>query len=770
MPLRLLILAFALGTAWLQSRPALPDLRWAWLLPPLLLLPGWFSRQGLGRLLRGALLLAAACASGFLYAAWRAELRLAEALPAAWEGRDIRLLGRVAGLPETTPRGWRLNLAVEGIETPGATVPGYVQITIFRLGAGREAAPRGGDCLTLTARLSRPHGSINPRGFDYEGWLLERGIRAQGYALGVARPANDCAAGLARHIDRWRETMRARIGAALPGQPYAGIVTALAVGDQNAIPDAQWTLFRRTGVTHLMSISGMHVTLLAGLVFALVNGGWRRLPRLALRLPARKAATLMGLATTLLYVALAGFGLPALRTLYMVATVAAVLWLDRLTSPSRVLAAALGVVVVGDPWAVLSPGFWLSFGAVAVLLYAGAGRLAPAPLWLAWLRAQWAVTLALYPILWLIFHEISLVSPLANAFAIPLIGLLAVPLTLAAALLPVAALAQAAHAVVALTMTGLDALSALPQPVWHGAAPDLPALLLAALGVAVLLLPRGIPARWLGVALFLPMLFPRLERPAAGEFRLQVLDVGQGLAVVVRTQNHTLLYDTGPAYASGDEAGTRVVAPYLFAHGIDRLDGLVVSHPDSDHSGGMQALLASHRPRWRLASMPMPGGGLCSAGQSWRWDEVEFRIVHPPARFYTAGLFPENDLSCVLKIVGVHGSALLTGDIERLAELSLLQEPGSDVRADILVVPHHGSGGSSMAPFVAAVRPALAVFSVGHRNRFGHPAPGVLARYRAGGAAIRRTDREGALAIRVGAGGLSVVPAGVAYRRYWQGR
>lgn len=770
MPLRLLILAFALGAALLQTRPALPDLRWAWGLPPLLLLPGLLPRQGMGRLSRWLLLAMIAGAVGFLYAAWRAETRLADALSTAWEGRDIRLLGRVAGLPEATPRGWRLNLAVERVETPAAIVPERIQLSLFRFGDSRTAAPRGGDCLVLTARLGRPHGSLNPDGFDYEGWLLERGIRAQGYAVSPPAPASGCGFSPAGRIDRWREDMRDRLRSALPDRPYAGIVMALAVGDQNAIPDAQWTLFRATGVTHLMSISGLHVTLLASLVFALVNMGWRRLAWLALRLPARKAATLAGLATALLYVALAGFGLPAMRTLFMVATVAAALWLDRLTSPSRVLAAALGVVVALDPWAALSPGFWLSFGAVAVLFYAGSGRLGTPPFWLAWLRAQWAVTLALCPVLLLLFHEISLVSPLANAFAIPLISLLAVPLVLAAAMLPVDVLAEAAHAVVALTMTGLTWFTALPQPVWHGATPGGPALLLAGLGVAILLLPRGMPARWLGAALFLPLLFPRIEHPAYGEFWLEVLDVGQGLAVVARTQTRALVYDTGPAYASGEDAGARVVAPYLFSRGVGGLDGLVVSHPDSDHSGGMNALLASHAPAWRLASMPIPGGGRCAAGQSWRWDGVEFRILHPPARFYDQGNFAENDLSCVLRISGPHGSALLTGDIERLGEMSLLDEARGALRSDVLVVPHHGSGGSSMPAFVAAVDPAHAVFSVGRRNRFGHPAPEVLGRYRAGGAAIRRTDGEGALAIRAGAGGIRIAPAGGAYRRYWLGR
>ena len=763
MPARLLILAFVAGTAWLQLQPQLPDLRWAWLLPPMLLvaglLPGRWPRRGLALLLAVAL--------GFFYAAWRADLRLSDQLPTLGEGRYIRLTGRVAGLPEVTPRGWRLVLDGVRADSPGAQVPRRVQLSRFRFDAETAAVPRAGTCLTVTARLARPRGSVNPGGFDYEGWLLERGIRAQGYVLGEVAAADTCPHGLRGAIDGWREAMRERLRTALAGRPYAGIVTALAVGDQNAIADRQWTLFRQTGVTHLMSISGLHVTLLASLVFLLTNAAWRRVPALALRLPARRAATLAGLATALAYVALAGFGLPAQRTLYMVATVAAGLWLQRLDSPTRILAMAAGVVVVIDPWAALAPGFWLSFGAVAVLLYAGGGRLRPPPVWQVWLRAQWAVSLALMPVLLALFHEVSLVSPLANAIAIPLISLLAVPLVLAAALLPVDLLAQAAHAVIAVTMSVLDRLAALPQPVWHGARPSWPALALALAGVAVLLAPRGIPARWLGALLFLPLLLPRIERPEAGAFWLDVLDVGQGLAVVVRTRDHVMAYDTGPSYASGEDAGARVVAPFLYGQGISRLDGLVVSHDDSDHSGGARSLLASHDPAWRLSSAALSGAGRCEAGQSWQWDGVRFEIVHPPARYYDQPGFPENDLSCVLKIAGRQASALLTGDIGRLGELSLLELAPAALATDVLVVPHHGSGGSSMMAFVQAAKPAIAVFSVGYRNRFGHPDAEVVARYRAVAAAIRRSDREGALRIEMAGPAVQVEAGRQAGQRYW---
>jgi competence protein ComEC len=767
-PLRLLILAFAAGAALLQMQPALPDLRWAWLLPPAGLALGLLPIGRFGRLLKAALILALVLAAGFLYAAWRAELRLADALPVAWEGRDIRLSGRVDGLPEKTPRGWRFVLDVVGVATPGAQAPGRVQLSLASFAGPVMTGPVGGQCLAVTARLSRPHASVNFGGFDYDGWLLARDIRAQGYVVDGFAPSDACGYSLKAVLDGWREAMRRRLAAALAGEPYAGVVAGLAVGDQNAIPDAQWTLFRNTGVTHLMSISGLHVTLLAGMVFALVNWGWRRIGWLAVRLPARQAASLAGFATALWYVAMTGFGLPAQRTLYMVGMVAVALWLGRINSPSRVLAAALGLVVALDPWAALAPGFWLSFGAVSVLFYVGSGRLARPPLWREWLQAQWAVTLALTPVLLLLFHGVSLVSPLANAFAIPLISLVAVPLVLAAALLPIPFLAHAAHAVIALTMVGLNRLAALPQPVWHVADPTWPALLSALLGTLVLLMPRGVPGRWLGLVLFLPLLFPPQDRLVPGEFRLDMLDVGQGLAVVIRTDRHALVYDTGPRYASGEDAGARVVEPFLFARGIERLDGLVVSHEDSDHSGGAASLLASQDPAKRLASYPLAGADRCAAGERWVWDGVEFAVLHPQARFYGQPGFSGNDMSCVLRVSSPYGSVLLTGDVARLGELSLMELPTDRLRAGVLVVPHHGSGGSSMQGFVEAVKPDTALISVGYRNRFGHPAAETLERYRMVGARVVRTDRTGGVRIDFRAGGREEHWARNEEKRYWR--
>lgn len=778
------ILAFALGAAWLQTRPDLPPLTWLWLLPPALLLGLWLPARGMSGWLRRILLGLLALALGFFYAAWRAELRLADHLPQIWEGRQVTFTGRVVDLPEVTARGWRARFSVTVGLTPGATLPRQLMLAEHVFRDDPPPAPRAGACLRIKAKLFTPHAQVNPQGFDYEAWLLERGIRATGYLTAAPEATGGCDGGLRAVIDGQRDRIRSHLLQALADRPYAGVVVALAIGDQNAIPSAQWTLFRHTGVTHLMSISGLHVTLFSSLVYLLVSWLWRRAPGLCLRLPAHKAGLGLGLFAAAAYVALSGFGIPAQRTLYMLAAVVACLWSGWLTSPTRILAIALLVVVLIDPWAALAPGFWLSFGAVAALMYAGSGQLRPPPWWLAWIKTQWAVTLALTPALLALFHEVSLVSPLANAFAIPLVSLLAVPLALLAAVIPWEGLALAAHAVLQVTLTGLVWLDTLPQPVWHGAEAGVVAVVMALVGAALLLLPRGVPGRWLGVLLFLPLIFPRLEHPAAGEFWVSVLDVGQGLAAVVRTQRHVLVYDAGPLYASGEDAGGRVVAPFLHARGLRHLHSLILTHDDIDHSGGVLGLISSHRPDVLLTSLAgldaaslsphgrailaaMPVARACIAGDSWRWDGIEFSLLHPPAHHYRNRNYKDNDRSCVLKVTGPGGSMLLTADIERLGELSLLERHPDDLRADVLLAPHHGSKSSSMTEFLEAVGPRKVVIPVGHRNRYGHPAPEILARYRARGMEILRTDRDGAVELRFTARGLETSRARFTQRRYW---
>ena len=780
--MRLSILGFAFGIWWLQQQASLPEL------PVLAALAGVAAALLLSavfcRRLRAAVPVAAFLL-GIGWAAGMAELRIADALPVANEGRDMRIVGVVSGLPQRFENGLRFDFSVEQADME---VPAHVSLAWYR-GGWREAeepmAPaaelHAGERWQFTVRMKRPHGNVNPDGFDFEAWLLEAGIRA----TGTVRPAQDnrrvdaFVMSPGNLVERLREDVREHFLRALPDRPYVGVLTALAIGDQRGIDAAQWRLFSRTGITHLMSISGLHVTMLAGLAYALLSWLWRRSPYLMRRLPAQKAAALGGFLCALGYCLLAGFAVPAQRTLYMLAVVAIALWTHRSTSASRVLALALALVLLVDPWAVLAAGFWLSFGAVGVLFYIGSGRLGKLHWLNEWVRGQWAVTLAMIPALLLLFQQFSLVSPLANAVAIPVVSFVVTPLVLAAAALPrFPFLLELAHWLTSGLMTLMGWLAASPWAVWQQHAPPTWAWLAALAGSAWLLAPRGFPGRWLGAVMFLPLLFLPAPRPAAGEVWITLLDVGQGLAVHVQTAAHDLLYDTGPMYSPEADSGNRVIVPYLRARGVGRLDGLIVTHQDNDHAGGAQSLLDAVPVGWLMSSLPT-GHPLfaasaaklpCQDGQVWEWEDVRFAVLHPTSAQYHEASRNTNELSCVLKVSNSRGSVLLAADLEAGSEKALLSRHGGDLRSEVLVVPHHGSRSSSTAAFIEAVAAGTVLFPVGYGNRFHHPSAVVLQRYRASGASLYRTDLDGALTVRFSRTGLELGSERAERRRYWHGR
>lgn len=775
--MRFAALAFAAGIVLLQFWPEPPDVS-------LLLAAG-----ALGALLLIAsrrwrhLSVAGAALIGFAWAGLLAQHRLADELPTANEGRDIEVVGVVASLPQPFERGLRFDFDVE---SSNEAVPSRVSLAWYRGWRPQEdddlhAAPMlvAGERWRLKVRLKRPHGNLNPHGFDYEAWLFERGIRATGYVRKAEanRRLDDLVAAPGYWIERLRQRVRNRFERALGDAPYAGVLIALAIGDQRAIAPELWQTFARTGVTHLLSVSGLHVTMVAGLAAGLAGWGWRRSTWLMLRLPAQKAATAGGFLAALLYCLLAGFAVPAQRTLYMLAVVAIALWSGRTTSVSRVLALAMLLVLLLDPWAVLAAGFWLSFGAVALLFYVGVGRLGEGH-WLAtWLRAQWAVTIGMIPALLALFQQFSLVSPLANAVAIPVVSLLVTPLVLIGALPLADPLLWLAHWLTDWLMRLLDVLAGSEWAVWQQQAPPAWAVVVGLIGVAWLLLPRGFPARWAGAFAFFPLVLLPMERPARGEILVRVLDVGQGLAVHVRTAAHDLLYDAGPAFSADANSGNRVIVPYLRAVGVRRLDAMVVSHRDKDHEGGAQAVLDAIPTSMLLSSLEV-GHPLrmapvehrrCLDGDAWEWDGVRFEFLHPTANDYATAK-TSNDVSCVLKVSSPAGDVLLTGDIEARTEAALVDRQGERLVVDVLLPAHHGSRGSSSAMFVEAVRPARAIVSAGYRNRFGHPAAEVVDRFSAAGIDMSRTDREGALTVRLGQGGITTEAERGLRRRYWHGR
>ena len=748
-------LAFAAGAALLQQQAALPAAGWVWLLPLLLPLL-WFRR----------LVVPTGFLIGFLWAAGWAHWRMADRLSPDLEGTDLPVVGVVASLPANVERGVRFEFDVESA-SGGERLPRRLLVAWY---AEEPPQVHPGERWLFTLRLRRPHGLVNPHGFDYEAWLLERGIGATGYVRDRGeRRLLGSRNGLMDLVERAREAVRDRFLATLGATPAAGILAALAVGDQRAISSEEWRLFNRTGVTHLMSISGLHVTLVSGLFAWLVALGWRRVPALALRLPARKAAALAAIVAALGYTLLAGYGVPAQRTFWMVTIVAAALWSGQIASPWRTLALALAVIVFFDPWAMLAPGLWLSFGAVLLIFYAGVGWSAPGS-WVAqWGRVQWGVTVGLAPAALLLFGQVSVAGPVANAVAIPVVSVIVTPLALLAAVAPADLPLHLSAWLVEWLLQFLEWCAALPGAQWQQHVPALWAVLLALAGAAWLLAPRGIPWRAGGLALMAPAFCFAPAGPAPGEAWLTTFDVGQGLAVLVRTRSKTLLYDAGPAWAADSDGGSRVVVPALRGDGLERLDLLVLSHEDGDHIGGALSVLESLEVDALASSLPA-GHALramvaaprrCAAGEPWHWDGVRFEFLNPPPDARTR----RNDLSCVLRIAAAGGSVLLTGDIERGAERRLLRE-GMALKSDVLLVPHHGSRTSSTPEFIAAVSPRWAVVAAGYRNRFGHPSGEVLERYRAATAQIARTDLQGSISVRL-ARDVSVEGERARRGRYW---
>jgi len=709
----------------------------------------------------GALLVAFAL--GACHAAWYAKWRLADELAFADEGRDVRLLGVIASLPAQLARGTRFEFDVEAIETPGVHVPARISVGWF----GPSIQVRAGERWRLTARLKRPHGTLNPGGFDLEGWMLERNLRATGYVRESGAPAQRVDEMIWEGgyvVDRARQILRAKLQQRLQGERYGGVLIALVLGDQRAISEADWLLFNRTGISHLVSISGLHITMIAGLLAVAAGKLWRRSARALSLAPAQSAAAVAAMLAAWAYCLLAGWGVPAQRTFFMLATVAGAMLLRLGTRPATTLALAAVVVTLIDPWAVLAPGFWLSFGAVAAIFFSVHGRPANGPTWRAKLReaarVQWVVTIALVPLTVVLFQQVSLVSPLANAIAIPVVSLLVTPLSLVAAcfvMLPeplatiVVPLLALAHWLIALLAELLQwslqwrvASIALPAPpAWVA--------IVAVLGAAWLLSPPGWPMRWAGAVWLVPLFVWPTERPAAGELWVTALDVGQGSALVIETRGEVLIYDSGPRYSPQADAGSRIVLPYLRTRGIERVDILVLSHLDSDHSGGAASLLGvldvgavwtSIEP-WHPLLANAGSVQRCRAGTITRSGSLELRVLHPTDAEYALPDRNTNARSCVIEIRAGASRLLLTGDLPAAQELDLVART-SDLRTTLLTAPHHGSRSSSSDPFVRATAPTWVAVQAGYRNRFGHPDPVVVARYRAVGAELIRTDFAGA--------------------------
>lgn len=729
-------IGFTLGALFFQHLSALPSPWWLLLLPIVIL--GWRKSP--------AFHLLSALALGMLWSLAIAWISRPAEIPTRLLGQDVQIVGHIERIPKDRPGSSSFLFRASQLTHAGHRYPGN---WLLRLG-WYEDPPElvSGDQWQLRVRLKQAHGFMNPGGFDYEGWLYAQGVKYTGYVRGEEQHK------LASHygLHRLRQIISSELASNISSKRAAGVVRALVVGDRSGLQSSDKALFAATGTSHLMAISGLHVGLVAGLLFASVRWLWCRASSLCRRWPANIAAAPVAMLGALVYAALAGFSVPTQRALIMLSLVMLALLLRQNVKPVQTLSLALLLVVAWNPLALISAGFWLSFVAVSVILFSASG-----PDRFRWLRIQFVVALGLLPVLLAYQMNVALLSPLVNLIAIPLFGLFVVPLVLTASLLlfvwPAFAvwLLVTAEKVILLALDGLQ-LAADMSPVWQASgSASMIALLLWITGLGLILATPGLPGRWLGVPMLLPLFFPYRQALPHGEFDFTLLDVGQGLSAVVETSGHTLVFDTGPRFRSGFETGSQVVVPFLRHQGLESVDTLLLSHSDIDHTGGTQGLLDNMSVYKVLAGEPSEvrvdiSVTACVAGQQWQWDGVQFSVLYPAEN---AGL-EGNNASCVLKISNSGGSVLLTGDVEANAERRLVRQAGKNIAADVVVAPHHGSTSSSSLPLISATGADYVLYSAGFANRWGFPNKQVTRRWAAAGARTMNTANAGAIRLHFG--------------------
>ncbi len=760
---------------------------------PELYLPGWLLLAAGTALIASqpkvcqslALALLMLC-SGAIYATLSGQQTLSKRLPDELIKQDLLAIGVIDGLVRSNPSRQRFRFNIQQLTFDREIVDfsGPVILNCYR-----DCPPfQSGERWQMTLRLKPAHGTLNPGGFNYAQWLFSQQIRASGYVRAPASAVQQSTRNKRPSISRLRTKIHHFIQS--HGLEYSGILSALAVGIRDDINEQQWQIFRRTGTAHLIAISGLHIGMVAAIGYFIANYLWRYSLLVASQIPAQTIARIAAILAASGYAALAGFALPTLRALLMLLAYFVLLSLRRNPGTLFSLGFVLLIVLLFNPLAPLGSGFWLSFTAVAAIALATSHRNTiedkssnanSRPLFVAalrwfklWWRVQLGVFIGLLPLSLLFFQQVSLVSLAANFIAIPLMAMLVVPLVLLSLLLLIAGATeiatftlQFADLLLSLLWPLLVQMSALPMAVYVTAAPSTEVLLLSMLSLLILLWRRLGPRRLLAMPGLLPLflsapLMPALE---TGAYQVHLLDVGQGLAILVQTREHNLVYDAGIRFSDGFDSGQAVVLPFMRQRGIKQLDSLIVSHDNVDHYGGVSAVLNYFPAKQRYSSAGFfKNTRACNALQRWQWDDVLFEFLHPQPGNQADG----NNASCVLKISSAFGSILLSGDIEKAAETHIMQADNRELRnIDVLIAAHHGSKTSSSKAFLEVTKPQLALISAGYLNRFKHPHEKVIERYAAMGIPVMNTANSGWIKIEFNTDGIRATPWRADYRRYW---
>jgi len=753
-------IAFMIGIVAAQQSSQIPSTAWL-LLFPIALLGLYLAKPWLKPLF--ALLL------GFNWLFVSIALFQEPVFPKIFEGKEILLEGTIVSIPKLTARSTKFifNTVLEN-KSYQFKLSWYEKL---------NQQPKAGQHWRLLVKLKQPHGSMNPGGFDYERNLYRRGISATGYVRrnNINQQLYGAKITLSDRFMQLRQSLSDVLQLRLNEKPHAGIIEALAIGERHRMTSSEWDVLTRTGTIHLVAISGLHIGLVAGFAFFLMRFLVSRCQFIMQRMPVQFPAAIAAMLAALVYALLAGFTIPTQRAFLMVCVVMVSLLQRRTIASSYVLAFSLLIILLFDPMSVLDIGFWLSFGAVAIILFAVTGRIKIPSALMSLSKIQFVIAIGMIPLMLMFFQRLSLAAPLANFIAVPWLSFVTVPTTLLGVIFidvwPFLSdgLLSIATESLALLWYFLEWLSFQEWSVMDTAVPIAWTLIPAAMASAYLLMPNGMPARWLALLLFLPVFLLTKATPEKGQLNLTLIDVGQGLSILLQTQQHSLLFDAGPRYSLNFDAGKHIVVPVLKSQGILKLDALIVSHGDNDHSGGANAILSAlpvekvysgaNPQRWR-SEVSMP----CQAGQSWQWDGIKFEMLHPQPEQTRGG----NNRSCVLQVSAGDYRLLLPGDIEQKAEQQLVLQYGEKLKSHILIAPHHGSKTSSSESFIQNVSPELVLIPNGYRNRYRFPHKKVTEQYQKSQIMWLETQDSGAISILVTPEGVSEpIRWREKLRRYW---
>ncbi len=738
-------IAFTLGVCILTVFASLPHWYWIFSIVPVVLIGLKYPRSNL----------IVSFMLGFIWALLHAYLNLNPELDKSLEGVDLEIYGQIVTIPNVQARSTRFEFSIHGAELSSnakeVALPKKVRLNWY----GNVPTLQIGEMWKLRVRLKRPWGYANLGSFDYEKWLFEHQIRATGYVRNKGNAERIRATSILSPNHYLRGVLNQKLDS-VRGK-YSAVIKALVLGERGQMDSQRWQVLTQTGTNHLLAISGLHIGIVSGFVYFIALFLWKRSEVLCLRIAAQRVAALAAIFAAIFYAMLAGFSIPTQRAMVMATVVFLAVYSMHSLRPWNILSIAVLCVLVLDPFSVLAPGFWLSFVAVAIILFSIKNKSTNQAWWFSLVKIQVVLTLGLLPLTLLFFQQASLVSPLANLFAVPWVSFLVVPVALIGSIFLLVSqalggwLLGGVQILLDIFWIVLEFLHALPFSSWQHAVPSW-ALIPAFGGVLLLLTPKGWPGKTLSIALLSPLVLAQHAAVPEQDLMLTTLDVGQGLAIVIEVDDRVLVYDTGPKFSTSFNAGEAVVIPYLRYRGINEIDRLVVSHGDKDHAGGLQGILSNiavkHLIVSKFENYQHDNISACSAGIEWQWANVHFQFLHPSEDEINEGKLSKNNSSCVLLVKHPAGTALLTGDIEKSIEKKLVVNQADMLDIDVLIAPHHGSNSSSTSQFIKTTSPDYVVFATGYRNPYGFPDEKVVSRYKEFGSDLVNTASRGMITFK----------------------